>query len=124
MNFGNQQRKNNAADSPWQWSTVVTERIPQEWLVKAGWVVASESTVPNPIDLLDAHAQRLVANGVWSVIPADPPPADEDEKTNWMWHRISGELAVRTNSAWSANGGLPLAGDYVGQVTITLTPDF
>lgn len=52
------------------------------------------------------------------------PPADEDEKTNWMWHRISGELAVKTNSAWSANGGLPLAGDYVGQVTITLTPDF
>ncbi len=52
------------------------------------------------------------------------PPVVEDEKTNWMWLRTNGELAVKTNSAWSANGGLPLAGNYTGQVTITLTPDF
>lgn len=81
MNFGNQQRKNSAADSPWQWSAVVTDRIPQEWLVKVGWVVASESTAPDPVDLLDAHAQRLVAVGVWSVRPAVPPAADADELT-------------------------------------------
>lgn len=48
----------------------------------------------------------------------------DEEKTNWMWHKIYGELSVTTNSSWSANGGLPLAGNYVGQVTITLTPDF
>jgi len=50
--------------------------------------------------------------------------ASEPDRTNWMWHSVSGELTVRTNAAWSGNGGLPLAGDYAGQVTITLTPDF
>lgn len=78
MNFGNQQWKNSAGDSPWQWSSVVTERIPQEWLVKAGWAVAVESDM-DPVELLDAHTQRTLATSARSVRPAPPPVAEEDE---------------------------------------------
>lgn len=57
MKVGN----SNGTDSYWQWSSVLTERIPHGWLEKAGWVVALPSNTEDPAELLDAHSQRLLA---------------------------------------------------------------
>jgi len=100
MQLGNQQRKNNASDNQWQWSAALTDRIPQEWLVKVGWAVASESTAPDPVDLLDAHAQQLVAVGIWSVRPAVPPAADADELAA-LFH-LSEQVAYTIRPAFPA----------------------
>jgi len=75
MKLGN----NNGSDGYWQWSAVLTERIPHMWLERAGWVVAAESDDVDPVDVLDAHARRLVAGEARPTRPAPYLAPDADE---------------------------------------------
>ncbi|MBI3959768.1 MAG: hypothetical protein HY328_13240 [Chloroflexi bacterium] len=77
MKLGN----NNRTDGYWQWSAVLTERIPHGWLEKAGWVVAAESDALDPADVLDAHAQRLVTGEFRPVARVSHFAPDDDEIT-------------------------------------------
>lgn len=94
MKLGN----NNGTDSYWQWSAVLTERIPHAWLEKAGWVVAGESAALDPADVLDAHAQRLVAGEVRPSKPAPHLASDEDEIT--VLTHLAGRVAYTVRPAY------------------------
>ena len=77
---------------------------------------------------------EFVASGPGATLPSSVLMNGVDEARYWhsasgaagdfLENSLLGELVVTTDSAWAANGGLPLPGDYDGQVTITLTPDF
>jgi len=75
MKLGN----NNRTDGYWQWPAALAERIPLGWLERAGWVVASSSDAADPIAVLDAYTQRLVANDLRPARYVHPAAPDEDE---------------------------------------------
>ena len=87
MKLGN----NNASESYWQWPALLTERIPQGWLEKAGWVVASSSAVADPADVLDGHAQRLVAGELRPAprLPHFAPDTDEIAVLTHLAERVA-----------------------------------
>ncbi|HRJ45515.1 MAG: hypothetical protein KJZ86_15295 [Caldilineaceae bacterium] len=62
MKVGN----SNGNDSHWQWSAVLTERIPHGWLEKAGWMVAPASETLEPAEVLDVHSRQLLSGGTAS----------------------------------------------------------
>ncbi len=89
---------NNATDGYWQWSALLTERIPHGWLEKAGWVVAGESDALDPADVLDVHARRLVAGTSRPSKPAPYLTPDEDEIT--VLTHLAGRVASAVRPAY------------------------
>jgi len=64
----------NGWESYWQWPATLAERIPQVWFVWNG-ATASTGSADNAVELLDIHAQSLVAG---RQRPSLLPQADDE----------------------------------------------
>ncbi|RLT32999.1 MAG: hypothetical protein DWI57_17990 [Chloroflexi bacterium] len=92
------QGNHNTTDGYWQWSARLSERIPHGWLERAGWLAAGESDALDPADVLDAHAQLLVASRSQPFKPVPYVAADADELT--VLTHLAGRVAYTVRPAY------------------------
>jgi len=93
------QENNNGVESYWQWPAALAERIPQVWFVKTGPTAESDNR-EDPVELLDAHAQRLL---VAKTQPASavPPFVDRESEVGELIH-LAEYVAVAIHPAQPA----------------------
>ena len=93
------QENSNGWESYWQWPAALAERIPQVWFVKTGPTVESNSR-EDPVELLDAHAQRLLGAKVQPA-SAVPPFVERESDIGELVH-LAEYVAVAIHPAQPA----------------------
>lgn len=68
-----------------------------------------------------ARHRNLQALADLSLVAGEMPSLAADEIEGIL---RDGVIRVTTNRTWTVDGGLPLPGNHVGQIVLTLTPDF